>query len=214
VIKTRPRIVALVAGVLVALVTLTGCGSSPKNVSLYGTVVDPPYTPSGTALTTTDGGTFSLAKDTTAPLTLIFFGYTHCPDICPAVMSSIASGLAKLSRTQQKQVKLYFISTDPKRDTPKVLADYVSRFNPTFHGLGGDLKAVSAVAKALHVFVDDGTQLASGGYDPNSHGTYVFGINAKHQAPIFWNGETAPSEFASDFRFLLTKKPDHLEAGP
>ena len=67
-----------------------GCGlrqQPPDAVDLYGTVVDPPWTPGSGELTTTDGKPFSLAKDTTAPLTLIFFGYTHCPDICPAVLS-------------------------------------------------------------------------------------------------------------------------------
>lgn len=205
---------AAVAAVLIVLVALSGCGGNDgKSVDLSGTVVDPPYSVSTAELTTTDGAAYSLSKDTTSTLTLVFFGYTHCPDICPAVLSSIASAITKLTPDQQQQVRLLFITTDPKRDTPAVLADYVSRFSPNFVGLTGELDTILKVAKPLHIYVDDGEALASGGYDPNSHGTQVFGLNAKHEAPIFWGMETSPAQFAADFRFLITEKPEHLK-GP
>jgi protein SCO1/2 len=105
------------------------------------------------------------------------------------------------------------VTTDPKRDTDAVLTDYVTRFNPTYKALTGNLLTIAKVAKSIGVFVDKGNPLAGGGYDPNSHGSYVIGINSRHQAPIFWNGETAPSEFAADFNFLLTEKPQILK-GP
>jgi protein SCO1/2 len=210
VITSRRPLSALVAVLLGALL-LTGCGGgSEVKAGLYGTVVDPPFTVSTEALRTTAGTDFRLSRDTTAPLSLIFFGYTHCPDICPAVLSSVASALTKLTRAQQEQVQLYFVTTDPQRDTPAVLSTYVAHFDPHFKALTGDLPTIATVAKSIGVFVDKGDPLATGGYDPNSHGSYVIGINAKHQAPIFWSGDTAPSEFASDFTFLLTEKPDHL----
>lgn len=210
----RRKSAAAVAAVLIALVALSGCGGGgSKSVDLSGTVVDPPYTVSSDALTTADGAAYSLSKDTTSTLTLVFFGYTHCPDICPAVLSSIASGIAKLTPEQQDQVRLLFITTDPKRDTPAVLADYVSRFSPNFIGLTGELDTILKVAKPLHIYVDGGEELPGGGYDPNSHGSQIFGINAKHEAPIFWGAETSPAQFANDFRFLIEEKPEHLK-GP
>lgn len=211
-LRTRPRLRGALAAVLLALLALTGCGSD-KSVDLAGTVVNPPFEVAGDALTTTDGDPYSLSKDTTAPLTLVFFGYTRCPDICPAVLSSIASGLSKLSAAQQEQVKLVFITTDPQRDSPAVLADYVSRFSDKFQGLTGDLDTVTKVAKSIGIFVDDGTNLPGGGYDPNSHGTYVIGLNDRHEAPIFWNGETSPAQFAKDIAFLVDEKPTELK-GP
>ena len=102
------------------------------------------------------------------------------------------------------------ITTDPKRDTPEVLADYIHRFNPRFEALTGDLDTIAKVGKSIGIFVDTGEQLASGGYDPNSHGTYIIAVNSDHQAPLFWRGETSPSQFADDIRFLLTEKPEKL----
>ncbi|MCX6396246.1 MAG: SCO family protein [Propionibacteriales bacterium] len=201
------------AGALLALLVLTGCGSSPRSVDLAGTVVDPPYGVSDVALTTDDGRPWSMSKDTTKALTLVFFGYTQCPDICPGVLSAIASALTRLTPEQQAQIELVFITTDPKRDTPAVLKDYLGRFNPSYLGLTSDLATVGKVAEPLHVFVDAGDQLPSGGYDPNSHGTQIFGINAKHEAPIFWGAETSPAQFADDFRFLIDEKPERLR-GP
>ena len=197
---------------LATLVLVAGCGQE-KTVDLYGTVVDPPFTVAADVLTTTDGEPYSLAEDTTAPLTLVFFGYTQCPDICPAVLSSIASGLLKLTDEQQEQVDVVFVTSDPDRDTPAVLRTYLDRFRDGIVGLSGDVRTVAKVGESIGVFVDDGAQLPNGGYDPNSHGSYVIGINDEHEAPIFWSGDTAPSQFADDIRFLLTEKPERLKAG-
>lgn len=209
----RRHRIAPLAILLVALFILTGCGASAKPVDLAGTVVDPPYGVSDVALTTTDGTSYAMSRDSTQTLTLVFFGYTQCPDICPGVLNSIASAINRLSPEQQEQVQLVFITTDPNRDTPEVLADYLGRFSPAFVGLTGTLEEIVKVAKPLHIFVDDGEQLPGGGYDPNSHGSQIFGLNAKHEAPIFWGAETSPAQFAADFEFLIEEKPDRLK-GP
>lgn len=209
----RPKTAAALAGVLIALLALAGCGGSDKAVDLTGTVVDPPYGVSDVALRTTDGDSWSMDEDTTKTLTLVFFGYTQCPDICPGVLNSIASAITRLTPAQQEQVQLVFITTDPKHDTPEVMADYLGRFSPAFLGLTGDLETVTKVAEPLHIYVDSGEELPGGGYDPNSHGTQIFGINAKHEAPIFWGAETSPAQFADDFRFLIDEKPERLK-GP
>lgn len=212
--QARRKTAVAVSAALIALVALSGCGgSSGKSVDLSGTVVDPPYSVSSEKLSTTDGAAYSMAKDTTSTLTLVFFGYTHCPDICPAVLSSVASAITKLTPAQQDQVRLLFITTDPKRDTPAALAEYVGRFSPNFIGLTGELATILKVAKPLHIYVDGGEALASGGYDPNSHGSQIFGLNAQHEAPIFWGAETSPAQFANDFRFLIDEKPERLK-GP
>lgn len=200
------------AAVLAALLLLAGCGQE-KSVALHGTVVDPPFTVADDELRTTEGTAYSLARDTTAPLTLVFFGYTQCPDICPAVLSSITSGLLKLSEEQRDQVEIVFVTSDPDRDTAPVLRAYLDRFDQGMVGLSGDLETIAKVGESIGVFVDAGEELPGGGYDPNSHGSYVIGINDRHEAPIFWSGDTAPSQFAEDIRFLLTERPEKLKAG-
>lgn len=202
----------LIAALLVVAVLAVGCGEE-RNVSLHGTVVDPPFTVAADALRTTEGESYSLAKDTTAELTLVFFGYTQCPDICPAVLSSISSGLVKLTEEQRDQVDVVFVTSDPERDTARVLRNYLDRFRDGIVGLSGDLDTIAKVGESIGVYVDAGEELPGGGYDPNSHGSYVIGINDRHEAPIFWSGDTAPSQFADDIRFLLTEKPENLKAG-
>ncbi|MFL6156653.1 MAG: SCO family protein [Marmoricola sp.] len=204
----RARLAAALAAVLLVA---AGCGASEKKVDLSATVVSPPFTVAPGTLTTDAGKPYQLGKDTTAPLTLVFFGYTHCPDICPAVLSSITSGLRKLSSADQKKVQVLFITSDPRRDTGPVLHEYLSRFDPRFVGLTGSLKTVAAIGKSVGIFVDQGDPLAGGGYDPNSHSSYVIGLDRTHTAPVFWSGDTAPSEFARDFRFLLTHGTEHLK---
>jgi protein SCO1/2 len=196
-------------GALAALMLLTGCGTT-KNVDFTGTVAD--FTIAKGELTTDQGKPYQLATDTTGPLTLVFFGYTHCPDICPTVLSSIASGLAKLSHAQQQQVHLVFVTSDPKRDTGPVLRSYLDRFNPSFTGLTGDLSTIATIGKSIGIFVDEGQKLASGGYDPNSHSSYVIGVDNHHRGAVFWGGDTAPSQFAHDIRFLLEHGTDHLKS--
>lgn len=209
---SRTPLLRLVALAFATLLLATAC-SQEKAVDLHGTVVDPPFTVAEDALRTTEGASYSLAEDTTAPLTLVFFGYTQCPDICPAVLSSITSGLLKLTDEQRDQVDIVFVSSDPDRDTPEVLRTYLDRFDQGMVGLTGDLTTVAKVAESIGVYVDEGAELPGGGYDPNSHGSYVIGINDRHEAPIFWSGDTAPSQFANDIRFLLTEKPEKLKAG-
>jgi protein SCO1/2 len=206
---TKTPLVALVA----ALALLAAGCSSEKAVDLAGTPADGAFTIAKDALTTDEGKPYSLATDTTEPLTLVFFGYTHCPDICPTVLASMASGLAKLTSAQRKQVQVLFITSDPDRDTGPVLRDYLRRFDPSFLGLTGPLPTIAKVGKSIGIFVDEGEELSGGGYDPNSHGSYVIGINDKHEALIVWGGDTAPSEFAQDIRFLLTERPEKLRSG-
>ena len=206
--RTARAVVALLA---LALLT-AGC-SSEKAVDLSGRVVDPPFTIATNTLTTADGKPFTFGKDTTKPLTLVFFGYTHCPDICPTVLSTIASALTKLSAEQRDEVELLFVTSDPKRDTGDVMKSYLERFDPTFRGLTGPIESIAKVGRSMGVFVDDGAKLPNGGYDPNSHTSYVIGIDDSGKAPIFWGGDTAPIQFANDFKFLLTERPDHLKGG-
>jgi protein SCO1/2 len=111
---------------------------------------------SGAALV---GGPFSLVGADGKPVTdrdfrgrymLIFFGFTHCPDICPAELQVIAQALEQLGDKAKKLVPI-FITLDPERDTPEAMANYVKSFGPNFVGLTGSPEAISAAAKAYRV---------------------------------------------------------------
>jgi protein SCO1/2 len=118
---------------------------------------------SGTALI---GGPFTLTDQTGKTVTdrdfagrykLVFFGFTHCPDICPAELQVMDAALDALGDKADKVAPI-FISLDPERDTPQVMGDYVKNFGPRFVGLTGSPEAVAAAAKAYRVVyskVDD-----------------------------------------------------------
>ena len=115
-----------------------------------------PVQSSGTALV---GGPFALVGTDGKPVTdrdfrgrymLIFFGFTHCPDICPAELQVIAQALEQLG-DKAKNVVPIFITLDPERDTPEAMGNYVKSFGPNFVGLTGSPEAIAATAKAYRV---------------------------------------------------------------
>lgn len=193
----------LAAGVLVLATLLTGCGSGPEESDYAGTVLTDPYAAPSAALTDTDGSPFSLAADTDARLTLVFFGYTNCPDICQAVMSSLASAMTRIDESLRDQVEVVFVTTDPARDDEQTLREYLDRFDPSFIGLTGDLPTIADAGLALGVAVEKGEKLPSGGYEV-THGTQVIGIDGSDQAPIIWTHGTSAAEYADDITLLLT----------
>ena len=82
---------------------------------------------------------------------LVYFGYTFCPDVCPTTLNNIAQALAQLGPDAERLNPL-FITVDPKRDTPKVMGDYVKSFDPQIIGLSGTPGQIAAVAKEYHVY--------------------------------------------------------------
>ncbi len=135
----------LVAGWAVILYQLH---SINKKSELYGIAYDgkaPEFT-----LTNQDGGQTSLT-DLKGKVVLLFFGYTHCPDICPVTLSVINSAINNLENENDK-VEAVFITVDPERDTPEKLKSYVSHFNNGFIGLTGSSDEIKEVAEAYRVF--------------------------------------------------------------
>ncbi len=82
---------------------------------------------------------------------LVFFGYTHCPDICPTELQVIAASLDSLPPKERGEIVPVFITLDPERDTPQVMAAYVKNFSPDFIGLTGSPEAIAAAAKAYRI---------------------------------------------------------------
>jgi protein SCO1/2 len=152
-------------------------------------------------LVDTDGAAYSLTADTDARLTMVFFGYTHCPDICGMVLGNLSSALTRLDEKELEQVEVVFVTTDPARDTGEVVRAYLDRFDPAFTGVTGELTDIERVAASVGVGM--GEKLPSGGYEVDAHTTTVTGIDVGDEAPIFWSQTTSPSEFAEDISALL-----------
>jgi protein SCO1 len=189
--------------VLLAAFLLAGCGEdTPTEEGYHGAVLDEQYVVPDTALTDTDGQPYSLAADTDKPLTLVFFGYTHCPDICQVVMATIASALTRLDERDRDQVDVAFVTTDPARDDEQTLRTYLDRFDPSFIGLTGELQTIIDVGKPIAVAVEQGEKLPSGGYEV-VHSTQVTAIDDQDRVPILWTQGTSASDLADDIHRLL-----------
>src|SRR5271166_5575934 len=101
---------------------------------------------------------------------LVYFGYTHCPDVCPTELAQVSDVLAAMG---EKAVPALFITVDPERDTPKVMQDYVSSFDAHIIGLSGSPQAIGAVEKGYRVFARKGQVQADGGYSMD-HSSIVY----------------------------------------
>jgi len=195
--------------VLIALV-LTGCGSSESGAPVtgvrtsdkdgyHGVLLDEPYAVPGLTLTDTEGKSFDLAAQERR--TLVFFGYTNCPDICQVVMSTIASALAKLSPEERRQLQVAFVTTDPARDTHSELRTYLDRFDPAYVGLTGPIVKIDQLAKSMDIFIKKGHKLPGGGYAVD-HSTVVVAMH--HGAgDLVWTGATSPADMAEDLEQIL-----------
>jgi protein SCO1/2 len=191
---------AVLAVALLAL--LAGCGGGSEAAGLSGTRLDPPFEVSSTPLVDTDGHAYSLTDDTDKPLTLVFFGYTHCPDICGQVMATLAGTLARLDDAQKADLDVVFVTTDPARDDEAVVQDYVDAFDPGIIGLTGDLDDIIEVARSMAVAVDRGRKLPSGGYEV-THGTRVMAIDAADDSTMMWDQDVSQAQLARDVTTLL-----------
>ena len=169
---------------------------------LHGAVLPTPYDVPRTALEATDGSTYDLVRDATAPLTIVFFGYTHCPDICQLVMADVASAMTRLDADQRSQVDMLFVTTDPARDDARVLRQYLDRFDPAFEGLTGPLPAIVEAGTALGVPIEEGERLPTGGYEV-AHGTQLVGLLPDGTAPVVWTEGTPAGDLAADVGSIL-----------
>jgi protein SCO1/2 len=131
---------------------------------------------------------------------LIFFGFTHCPDICPTALFDMSEIYKALGRDGDK-VGAYFVSVDPERDTPAVLKEYLSSFDPRLRGLTGDPAAVAAMEKAYRVYSKK-VPLDGGGYTMD-HTALVYLMNKDGQFIAPFNLKRKPEDAAADLKRYL-----------
>lgn len=130
----------------------------------------------------------------------VFFGFTHCPDVCPTTLAEMAQVMGELGPEAQK-VQVLFVTVDPERDTPQVLKQYVPSFHPSFLGMSGDADAISRTAKEFKVFYQK-QPLPGGGYSvDHSAGTYIFDQEGRLRLFASY-GRGAPA-ILHDIRMLL-----------
>lgn len=134
-------------------------------------VLDTPRKFSDFQLTDQNGNPFSL-QNLEGKWTLIFFGFTHCPDVCPTILATAAKMYQGLSPKEREQLQIVLISLDPERDTPEQLAKYVPYFNPDFVGASGDKYVLLKLATELNVAFNK-VELENGDYTIDHSGNLI-----------------------------------------
>jgi protein SCO1/2 len=129
---------------------------------------------------------------------LVYFGYTNCPDICPATLAEMSDVLARLPA---KPIRALFITIDPERDTAQSLKDYLASFDSRNIGLSGDREAIDKVEKAYRVYARKGPP-EKGGYGMD-HSSVVYLMDAKGQFVEAFNLERKPEESAKELAGYL-----------
>lgn len=141
------------------------------------------------------------SKDFLGKVVVLYFGYTHCPDVCPTTMAHLARA-EQLLGPQAKDVQVIFVTVDPKRDTPKVLDAYVHAFMSSAIGLSGTVAQTKTLAERYHVNYSYGKPDAHGNYVVNhSAAIYVFGPHGEGR--LIGTELTPPEGIAHDVRQLL-----------
>lgn len=132
---------------------------------------------------------------------VVFFGYTQCPDVCPTTLAALAEAMKRLG-SDADRIQVLFVTVDPDRDTPALLAQYVPAFDPRFLGLYGDTDATARTAKEFKVIYQKAPGASAGTYTmDHSAGTYVFDPQGRLRLYVA-NGQGA-DVFAHDLRELL-----------
>lgn len=140
-------------------------------------------------------------SDFRGKLVVLYFGYTFCPDVCPASMSTLAKAMAQLGR-KADDIQVIMISVDPERDTPDKLAEYVTKFDPSFIGATGTIDEISAVASLYGVFFQKDPGTPETGYLV-SHTSSVLVIDREGHLRLIFPFDTSADAIAADLGELL-----------
>ena len=217
------------AAVLVGSLVVAGCGANagdPVDASagngvtiaaeddgFHGTLIEPSLPRPALKLPTTSGESFDIGDRPDHEITVLFFGYTHCPDVCPTTMADLSLAYDTVDQEVRDQVEIVFVTEDPARDTPKALREWLDRFDPEITGLIGGNEATAAALTELYLpetaqvpAASDAPAHPHDGDDAHQEygidhagAVYVWGPGDRS---IVYTGGTTPEQYAEDLTEL------------
>jgi protein SCO1/2 len=181
--------------IIIFSLLLAGCDGGPKFKSTDITGVD--Y---GRSLELTDHtGRLRRLEDFRGKAVVLFFGFTHCPDVCPTTLAELSQAMKQLGPDAER-VQVLFVTVDPERDTREALAKYVTAFDPRFLGLYGDAAATQRVAKEFKIYYEKRTTGESYSVD-HSGQSYV--LDPQGRLRLLVRPERITADLPEDLRTLL-----------
>ncbi len=189
----------IVVFICVAAITLTACTRTPTYKGLH---LDPPL--EVPAIVGTDLQDLPFDSDLLQEkVKIVFFGYTFCPDICPAIMNVIAEAYTELPR-QQGQIEVVFLTVDPERDTPARLAAYLSNFHADFRGVRIENAAqLETLNKGFGIFVESHQESTADDSYLVDHTTRTYVLDKQGRMTLTYGGDIEAADLARDLRKLL-----------
>jgi len=181
--------------------------SRVRESGFRGITLDRPTPKVDFTLDDTDGRPFHFMAETEGYITLLFFGYTHCPDVCPVHMANLAAVLKDLPWEVRSRIKVVFVSTDPARDTPARIRQWLDAFDPSFIGLAGtraevDRIMVSFGLPTAQIQGGNGTDYIVG------HASQILAFGTDNVARLAYPFGTRQADWAHDLPRLARQGPD------
>lgn len=205
---TRRRVLGLGAAAAGAL--LVGCGDdgedgqpAPGDTDGWaGTLLDPPFERPDVTLLATDGTSFPFREATKGKLTVLFFGFTSCPDVCPIFLNNLSVGRGLIGDGPGSEPQVLFVGVDTARDTPAAMDTYLANTDESFTGLTGDPAEIDAAIAALKMApVEIGEPDADGNYDVG-HPARIYVFSPDDLAHRLYAHDVTPKQWAADLPTL------------
>jgi protein SCO1/2 len=178
---------------------------------MRGDVLDPPVALPASAgpFTTTAGGSTTLGQLQNGKLLLVFFGYTHCPDVCPTTMADVGQALRESDPNVRAATEVAFVTSDPVRDTPNVMKTWLSNFDTglpnKFVGLTASTTLIDSTAKKVGVPLEPPVKQKNGTWTVD-HGAQLLAFQ-NGQAHVLWLSGTTVADYKHDLTQLVEQLP-------
>ncbi len=204
------------ATVLATMLVIAGCGGDDDDdddggadtaggdAGYMGAIVTPPIEKPDAVLLDQDGQEWDLRKETEGYVTLLYVGYTHCPDICPTHLYNISEAIKQLDPKVAEKVKVVMATADPERDSPEALKKYLATFDPNFIGLTGTRELMDQFQVSLGLQPATRTDIGGGNYTVN-HAAYVMAFTTDNTAYTVYPSGMGITEWVNDLPLLVEK---------
>jgi len=189
------KLIFVGVGILVLLAVLTAAVTLASKPSFRGAVITPPWPAPEINLTDHNGKPFTLTEHR-GKVVLLYFGYVNCPDECPLTMAHLKLARQSLG-DRAKDVQVAMVSTDPARDTPQALKDFMGHFDPSFLGLTGTPAELQKTWKDYGVTVEQGGE---------THSLYLYVIDPAGNIRETFLPDSEPNDIAKDVSLMLKGK--------
>ncbi|MCP2258674.1 protein SCO1/2 [Streptoalloteichus tenebrarius] len=209
------RALRCVASALLAGLLLASCGdpgsSAPAGTStttsaaaLKAAAFPTPLEAPKPNLTDLQGRPFDFAQRLRDKVTLLYFGYANCPDVCPTTMGDIGQAVRKLDQSQRQRVQVVMVTSDPARDTPEAFGTWLRQFGPDFVGLTGKIDDIVAAAHSVNIGIEPPKTDAAGDYEV-THGAQVLLYTPDGKGAGYYRSGTSSDDMLTDLRTLLNR---------